>query len=85
MGLAAKVHAGMMEGEHASLAGAFLYGTDTLDGRLALEVLGGDGTLLNEHVGRFVPDAETIYSYEGTREINTLLVGRGITGLGAFV
>jgi glutaryl-CoA dehydrogenase len=28
---------------------------------------------------------EPIYSYEGTREINTLIVGRAITGLSAFV
>ena len=36
-------------------------------------------------VGRFVADAEAIYSYEGTREINTLIVGRAITGESAFV
>jgi alkylation response protein AidB-like acyl-CoA dehydrogenase len=34
---------------------------------------------------RFVADAKAIYSYEGTREINTLIVGRAITGLSAFV
>jgi hypothetical protein len=47
--------------------------------------LGGNGILLENQVGRFVADAEAIYSYEGTREINTLIVGRAITGLGAFV
>jgi alkylation response protein AidB-like acyl-CoA dehydrogenase len=31
-----------------------------------------------------VADSEAIYSYEGTREINTLIVGRAITGLSAF-
>jgi glutaryl-CoA dehydrogenase len=36
-------------------------------------------------VGRFVADAEAIYSYEGTREMNTLIVGRSLTGLSAFV
>ncbi len=41
--------------------------------------------LLENQVGRFVADAEAIYSYEGTREINTLIVGRAITGLSAFV
>ena len=51
----------------------------------ARELLGGNGILLENHVGRFVADAEAIYSYEGTREINTLIVGRAITGLGAFV
>lgn len=51
----------------------------------ARELLGGNGILLEEQVGRFVADAEAIYSYEGTREINTLIVGRAITGIGAFV
>ena len=35
--------------------------------------------------GRFVADSEAIYSYQGTREISTLVVGRAITGLSAFV
>ena len=51
----------------------------------ARELLGGTGILLEHQVGRFVADAEAIYSYEGTREINTLVVGRAITGLSAFV
>jgi glutaryl-CoA dehydrogenase len=36
-------------------------------------------------VGRLVADAEAIYSYEGTREMKTLIVGRSLTGLSAFV
>jgi glutaryl-CoA dehydrogenase len=48
-------------------------------------LLGGNGILLDHQVGRFVADAEAIYSYEGTREINTLIVGRAITGFSAFV
>ena len=51
----------------------------------ARELMGGNGILLEHQVGRFVADAEAIYSYEGTREINTLIVGRAITGIGAFV
>ena len=51
----------------------------------ARELLGGNGILLENHVGRFVADAEAIYSYEGTREMNTLIVGKSITGLSAFV
>jgi glutaryl-CoA dehydrogenase len=46
--------------------------------------MGGNGILLEHNVGRFVADAEAIYSYEGTREMNTLIVGRKITGLSAF-
>jgi glutaryl-CoA dehydrogenase len=48
-------------------------------------LLGGNGILLDHHVARFVADAEAIYSYEGAREINTLVVGRAITGFRAFV
>ncbi len=51
----------------------------------AREVFGGNGVLLEYDVARFFNDAEALYSYEGTREINTLIVGRGITELGAFV
>lgn len=51
----------------------------------ARELMGGNGILLDLNVGRFVADAEAIYSYEGTREMNTLIVGRQITGHSAFV
>ncbi|MDF0532609.1 acyl-CoA dehydrogenase family protein [Tsukamurella sp. 8F] len=50
----------------------------------ARELMGGNGILLEHNVGRFVADAEAIYSYEGTREMNTLIVGKAITGLSAF-
>ncbi len=49
------------------------------------EVCGGNGIVLETGVARFVADAEAIYSYEGTREMNTLIVGRAITGHAAFV
>ncbi|GAA1223490.1 acyl-CoA dehydrogenase family protein [Pseudonocardia alaniniphila] len=51
----------------------------------AREVFGGNGILLENKVGRFFNDAEALYSYEGTKEINTLVVGRAVTGIGAFV
>ena len=41
--------------------------------------------MLDKGVARFFADAEAIYSYEGTREMNTLIVGRAITGSAAFV
>lgn len=41
--------------------------------------------MLDHDIGRFVADAEALYSYEGTREINTLIVGRAVTGHSAFV
>jgi len=51
----------------------------------ARELLGANGILLDQHVGRFVADAEALYSYEGTREMNALIVGKAITGFSAFV
>lgn len=50
----------------------------------AREILGGNGILLENHVVRHFADMEAVYSYEGTNEINTLVVGREITGLQAF-
>ena len=51
----------------------------------ARAVLGASGILLEHHVGRFVADVVAIYSYEATREINTLIVGSAITRESAFV
>ncbi len=71
--------------EHASLAKVFcsLRTRDIVS--KAREVMGGNGILLKHDVARFVADAEAIYSYEGTKEINTLIVGRAITGISAFI
>lgn len=77
--------AGIMDDEHASLAKAFCTVKMRETVGYARELLGGNGILLDHHVGRFVADAEAIYSYEGTREMNTLIVGRAITGFSAFV
>lgn len=77
--------AGKMADEQASLAKSFCTTSTRETVSLAREVFGGNGILLEHGVGRFVADAEAIYSYEGTREINSLIVGRAITGFGAFV
>jgi glutaryl-CoA dehydrogenase len=76
---------GQSSEEAASLAKAYCTVSARQTVGLARELLGGNGILLEEQVGRFVADAEAIYSYEGTREINTLIVGRALTGIGAFV
>ncbi len=77
--------AGVMNDEHASLAKAFCTSKCRETVGFARELLGGNGILLENQVGRFVADAEAIYSYEGTREMNTLIVGRAVTGFSAFV
>lgn len=75
----------LLTDEHASLAKVYcsMRMRDVVS--RAREVLGGNGILLEYDVARFVADAEAIYSYEGTKEINSLIVGRAITGYSAFV
>ena len=51
----------------------------------AREIFGGNGILLENSIARFVADAEAIYTYEGTKEVNSLIVGRDITGISAFI
>ena len=50
----------------------------------ARDLLGGNGILLDFHVMRHMADIEALHTYEGTETIQTLLVGRDITGVGAF-
>lgn len=52
---------------------------------LGREIMGGNGILLENHVARHFVDMEAVYTYEGTNEINTLVVGREITGISAIV
>jgi glutaryl-CoA dehydrogenase len=50
----------------------------------ARDLLGGNGILLDNHVIRHMTDIEVLHTYEGTETIQTLIVGRDITGVGAF-
>lgn len=52
--------------------------------QLAREIMGGNGILIENHVARLMLDAEIIYTYEGTNEINLLIVGRELTGISAI-
>ena len=47
-------------------------------------MLGGNGILLDHHVGRHFADLEAVYTYEGSRTVQSLLVGRAVTGVSAF-
>ena len=76
---------GKLRDEHASAAKVFTTtGCREVVSR-ARELLGGNGILLSHQVARFVADAEALYSYEGTAQINSLIVGRAVTGFSAFV
>ena len=76
--------AGRQQDAHSALAKA--YTTTRMRETVARcrEVLGGNGIVPEHGVARHFADAEAIYSYEGTREMNTLIVGRAITGHAAF-
>jgi glutaryl-CoA dehydrogenase len=50
----------------------------------ARDLLGGNGILLENHVIRHMADIEAIHTYEGTETMQTLIVGRDITGISAF-
>jgi glutaryl-CoA dehydrogenase len=50
----------------------------------ARDMLGGNGILLENHVIRHMGDIEVLHTYEGTETMQTLIVGRDITGIGAF-
>jgi glutaryl-CoA dehydrogenase len=77
--------AGTYRDEHSSLAKAYCTSRMREAVGWARELLAGNGIVLDYDIGRFVADAEALYSFEGTREINTLIVGRAVTGLSAFV
>jgi glutaryl-CoA dehydrogenase len=77
--------AGRYRDEHSALAKAYCTTRMREVAGWSRELLAGNGIVLDYDIGRFVADAEALYSYEGTREINTLIVGRAITGESAFV
>jgi glutaryl-CoA dehydrogenase len=76
---------GKLRDEHASLAKAFCTARMRETVAWARELFGGNGIVLDYNVARFFADAEALYSYEGTREMNSLIVGKAITGFSAFV
>ncbi|GLX95385.1 MULTISPECIES: acyl-CoA dehydrogenase family protein [Herbidospora] len=76
---------GVYRDEHSALAKAFCTARMREAVGWGREIMAGNGIVLDYGMGRFVADSEAIYSYEGTREINTLIVGRAVTGESAFV
>lgn len=50
----------------------------------ARDIMGGNGLLLENHVARHLTDIEVVYTYEGTDSMQSLIVGRAITGVAAF-
>ncbi|MCU1558293.1 MAG: acyl-CoA dehydrogenase [Microbacteriaceae bacterium] len=76
---------GTQRDEHSALAKEFTTSRMRETVAWCRELFGGNGIVMDYGVIKYFADAEAIYSYEGTREMNTLIVGRAITGKAAFV
>jgi glutaryl-CoA dehydrogenase len=76
---------GKLGDHHAALAKAFCTAKSRETVAWGRELLGGNGIVADYNVARFFADAEALYSYEGTYQMQNLIVGKAITGLGAFV
>jgi glutaryl-CoA dehydrogenase len=76
---------GKLLDQHASLAKAFTTTRLRETVAWARELLGANGIVVDNDVGRFFADAEALYSYEGTFQMQSLIVGKAVTGFSAFV
>lgn len=76
---------GEQRDDHSALAKAYTTARMRETVAWCRELFGGNGIVLDYNIARFFADAEALYSYEGTHEMNTLIVGRSITGQAAFV
>jgi alkylation response protein AidB-like acyl-CoA dehydrogenase len=76
---------GKLNDAHAALAKAFTTSKCRETVAWARELLGGNGIVADYQVGRYFADAEALYSYEGTYQMQNLIVGKAVTGLSAFI
>jgi glutaryl-CoA dehydrogenase len=82
--LAQLQESGVMTGAMASLAKLHNVRNAKLVCSEARDILGGNGLLLEYHVARHLTDLEIVDTYEGTDTIQSLIVGRDLTGVSAF-
>ncbi|MET1036151.1 MAG: acyl-CoA dehydrogenase family protein [Arthrobacter sp.] len=76
--------AGREDMPQAALAKAFTSARMRETVAMGRAMLGGNGILTDRRMAKIFADAEAIYTYEGTYEINSLIVGRAVTGISAF-
>jgi glutaryl-CoA dehydrogenase len=76
---------GKMTDAQAALAKAFCSAKCRETVAWAREIFGGNGISIDYNVGRFFVDAEVLLTYEGTYQMQNLILGKAITGLSAFV
>ena len=76
---------GKLTDQHAALSKGFCTARSRETVAWARELFGGNGIVADYNVGRFFADAEALYSYEGTFQMQNLIVGKAVTGFSAFV
>jgi glutaryl-CoA dehydrogenase len=76
---------GKLSDAHAAVAKAFTTAKCRETVAWARELLGGNGIAAEYNVGRFFADSEALYSYEGTYQMQNLIIGKAITGFSAFL
>ncbi len=82
----AQLHAeGKLSDAHAALSKAFCTSKCRETVAWAREILGGNGIVADYKVARFFNDCEALYTYEGTFQMQNLIVGKAVTGFSAFV
>lgn len=77
--------AGQAKDEQSALAKAFTTARMRESVAIGRSLLGGNGIVTDFEMAKIFADAEAIYSYEGTHEVNTLVAGRAVTGVSAIV
>lgn len=77
--------AGEAKDEQSALAKAFTTARMRESVAIGRSLLGGNGIVTDFEMAKIFADAEAIYSYEGTHEVNTLVAGRAVTGVSAIV
>jgi glutaryl-CoA dehydrogenase len=76
--------AGTMSPEHVSLCKRNNVNIATDCAREARRLLGANGILVEYHSMRHMANLESVYTYEGTHDMHSLILGQAITGLAAF-
>jgi alkylation response protein AidB-like acyl-CoA dehydrogenase len=76
---------GKLTDSQAALSKAFCTSKSRETVAWAREILGGNGIVTDYNVARHFADAEALYSYEGTYQMQNLILGKAITGFSAFV
>ncbi|HKU11436.1 MAG TPA: acyl-CoA dehydrogenase family protein [Sinomonas sp.] len=83
--LAQLEESGQARDEQSALAKAYTTARMRESVALGRSILGGNGIVTDYGMAKIFADAEAVFSYEGTYEINTLVAGRAVTGISAIV